>query len=514
MKRRDFFKALGAGAASAAVLTSPIARAKSSATVATNTLAGTPLDGIAMADLVRAKKTSPTELIQEAIYKIKQTNDQVNAVVATCFDDALKRAETININSAFAGVPFLVKDCVDVRGVESTNGSILNKGRKPEATSWFVRASENAGLINIGMSNIPEMMSLGCTQNPLYGATRNPWDLTKSVHSSTGGGAAAVAAGYVPLVHSTDGGGSSRMPASACGIFGFKPSRDQLITGLSNGNTNEDFTHQSFMSRSVRDTALAVSLTENHTKDGFDTPFSRTATGFVTQPLRRKLRIAVTLEDLFGAKPDIETRKAFYSTVKLLGELGHEVIEVKHPVTNNDDFLWNYMGVFGNKMAAFADMFDGMGKPLESMPEKVSENVTYLAREMQSRVRKHPNLYPDAVAQCHQFAIQHNNTFFADVDVWLTPVCSIIAPDLAYFDQKTHSGKTIWERSEKLMSYTPVENVAGNPGMSVPLYWTPSGIPVGSHFSAARGNDRLLLELAYQLEEAKPWAHKKAPIYV
>ncbi|KXF82264.1 amidase [Enterovibrio coralii] len=515
LKRRDFFKALGASAASAAVLTSPLVKADPKKSLATSVLSPeAPLDGIAMAELVRAKKVSPKELVQEAIYKIQKTNHQVNTVVATCFDEALRRAETINVNSPFAGVPFLVKDCVDVKGVESTNGSVLNKGRKPEKTSWFVRASENAGLINIGMSNIPEMMTLGCTQNPLYGATRNPWNLSKSVHASTGGGAAAVAAGYVPLIHSTDGGGSSRMPASACGIFGFKPSRDQLITGLANGSTKEDFTHQSFMSRSVRDTALAVSLTENHTKDGFDTPFARTATGFVTEPLRRKLRIAVTLEDVFGAKPDTETRKAFYSTVKLLNDLGHDVVEVRHPVNDSASFYWDYMGVFGNKMAAFADMFDGMGKPLESMPDKVSDSVTYLAREMQKRVKANPNLYPDSVAKCHAFALKHNRAFFENIDIWLTPVCSMIAPDLAYFDQKKNSGATIWERSEKLMSYTPVENVAGNPAMSVPLYWTPDRIPVGSHFSAARGNDRLLFELAYQLEQARPWAHKKAPIHV
>ncbi len=174
-------------------------------------------------------------------------------------------------------------------------GSKLSQRRKPNKTSWFIRAAQNAGLNTIGMTNIPEMMTLGCTQNPLYGATRNPWDLSRGVHSSTGGGAAAIAAGYVPLVHSTDGGEvSSRMPASATGIFyGFKPSRESLISGPTDGSTNEDFTHQSFMSRTVRD-ALAVSVTEHHTKNNFETPFPRTPIEWLMLLSTEKITIGVT----------------------------------------------------------------------------------------------------------------------------------------------------------------------------------------------------------------------------
>ena len=281
--RRSFLKVVGKSVASAAALAIPtvaVAEALSTPSTKLNPQGSSNLppdykvpskvlDATEMADLVRQKKVSPKELVQESILKIKRTNNAVNAVVSECFDMALERSASINPYSPFAGVPFLAKDCVDVEGLECTMGTLLNEGRRPQSTSWFIQAVHNAGLNTIGMTNIPEMMTLGCTQNPLYGATRNPWDLRKGVHSSTGGGAAAIAAGYVPIVHSTDGGGSSRMPASATGIFGYKPSREQLITGLINGLTNEDFTHQSFMSRTVRDTALAVSVTENHMKDSF-----------------------------------------------------------------------------------------------------------------------------------------------------------------------------------------------------------------------------------------------------
>ncbi|ROV57728.1 amidase [Vibrio ponticus] len=514
LKRREFFKVLGAGAATAAAVSLPVGATSSHAAPIDFRTPEQPLDGTAMAELVRSKKVTPKELVQEAIYKINKTNQQVNAVVSECFDLALERADSINPNSPFAGVPLLAKDCVDVEGLDCTLGSLLNQGRRPTETSWFIRAAHNAGLNTIGMSNIPEMMTLGCTQNPLYGATRNPWDLAKGVHSSTGGGAAAVAAGYTPIIHSTDGGGSSRMPASATGIFGYKPSRDQLITGLSNGSTQEDFTHQSFMSRSVRDTALAISVTENHIKDGFDTPFARTALGMVHRPLNRQIRVGVTMRDIHGRLPDTPTQLAIKSTVELLQQLGHIVVEVDQPVNNAEQFMFSYMGVFGNKMAQFASQFDALGKPLESMPELVSDNVTYLARTMQLRVEKNPNLYQQSQQECHQFALKHNHEFFKNIDVWLTPCTHHVPKDISYFDQKQHSGEEIWLRSERLMSYTPIENVAGNPAMSVPLYWSKDNMPVGSHFSAARGNDRLLFELAYQLEAARPWADKKAPIYL
>lgn len=519
LKRRDFFKVMGKGAVSAAALTIPASLAGAATSTKQSVPADfrtpdMPLDATAMAELVRHKKATPKELVQEAIYKIKQTNGEVNAVVAECYDIALQRADTINPNSPFAGVPFLAKDCVDVEGLDSTLGSVLNKGRKPDNTSWFIQAAHNAGLNTIGMANIPEMMTLGCTQNPLYGATRNPWDLRKGVHASTGGGAAAVAAGYTPIIHSTDGGGSSRMPASATGIFGYKPSREQLITGLTNGSTMEDFTHQSFMSRTVRDTALAISVTENHCKDGFDTAFPRTPIGMIHTSLNRSICIGVTMRDIYGRLPDEPTQAAIKSSVKLLEQLGHVVIEVDQPVSDGEQFMLSYMGVFGNKMAQFAAQFDALGAPLESMPDKVSDNVTYLARTMQARTQVNPNLYTESQAQCHAFALKHNHQFFDQIDVWLTPCSNHIPKNISYFDQKMHSGEEIWKRSEKLMSYTPVENVAGNPAMSVPLYWTADNMPVGSHFSAARGNDRLLFELAYQLEVARPWANKRAPIFV
>ncbi len=333
LKRRDFFKVMGKGAVSAAAISLPTL-ANATPTSPTNLpsdhqTVDSPLDATEMANLIRDKKASPKEFVQEAIYKIRQTNDHVNAVVSECFDLALERANSFNPNSPFAGVPFLVKDCVDVVGLECTLGSKLNQGRKPNATSWFIRATQNAGLNTIGMTNIPEMMTLGCTQNSLYGATRNPWDLSRGVHSSTGGGAAAIAAGYVPLVHSTDGGGSSRMPASATGIFGFKPSRESLISGLTDGSTSEGFTHQSFMSRTVRDAALAVSVTEHHTKNDFETPFPRTPIGMVNASLNRQIKIGVTLKDIHGRLPDEDTLAAIRSTVSLLESLGHIVIEVE-----------------------------------------------------------------------------------------------------------------------------------------------------------------------------------------
>ncbi|WP_295893817.1 amidase [uncultured Vibrio sp.] len=514
MKRRDFFKVVGATAASAAVV---------STTGCTSVKAGSPglvgdaatdapLDATGMAELVRNKKATPKELVQEAQYKINKTNKDINAVVQTCFDEALDRADNINPNSPFAGVPMLYKDCIDVAGMRCTTGSKINYNNIPEKSSYFVRACENAGLNTIGLTNIPELMSLMCTNNELYGVTRNPWNLDYSVASSTGGGAAAVAAGYTPLVHSTDGGGSSRIPASACGIFGWKPSRDQLITGKADGDTNEAYTHQSFMSRSVRDVALALSVTEAHTKDDFDTAWPRTAMGLVHQPLNRPLRVGVSLRDVKGNLPDQETTKAIMSTVSLLEELGHTVVEVNHPITDGDRFWYDYMGEFGLAFGALAGMFDSMGMDMHKT-DLIGPNVAGTVEWINNRQKTNPNMVAEARAFQTTLAQQHNRGFFGKVDVWLTPVTGHITPKVGFFDMN-ESNATIVEKTEAYMGYTPLENIAGNPAMSVPLYWTKEGLPVGSHFSAARGNDRLLLELAYQLEAARPWAQKKAPNYV
>lgn len=512
MERRDFFKAVGIGAASTALLSVPLSSAiASTSTAPSKTNKNIPLDGIAMAELVREGKATPKELAQEAIAKIKQTNGTINAVVTDTFEQALKRAATINPNAPFAGVPFLVKDCVDYANTRSTNSSRLTQNRIPEKSAGVIVACENAGFNVIGMSHSPEFTTSPSTESELFGVTKNPWDLTLSPGGSTGGGAAAIAAGYVPICHATDGGGSARMPASACGLFGYKPSRELLISGSTDGSDDFLLTHQTFISRSVRDTALASSLVEKHNYTG---AYPRTSLGYVSNALTRKLKIGLTLENFFGTQPDEDTRNAIMSTAALLMELGHEVIVVANPV-NGKEFYNNYFSIFGQRLAAMGKSVEkNTGMKLEDS-KLIGWHTVGMIRDYERRAKQSPDYTKNGYQFMDKLIHQHNELFFKKIDVWLTPVTATRTPKSSVFDPNQQSDyAAMLAKSEGFMSYTPVENVAGNPAISVPLHWTPEGIPVGSHLSTKRGNDRVLFELAFQLESARPWAHRKAPNFV
>ncbi|MGL6313757.1 amidase [Vibrio sp. WXL103] len=510
MKRRDFFKTVGAGAASAVVLSHPLSKAMAT-TIHKPESNSTVLDGIGMAELVRDGKATPKELAQEAIAKVKATNKQINAVVTETFDRALQHADNINKYAPFAGVPFLIKDCVDVAGVRSTNGSKLTANNVPRASAAIVESCERAGFNIIGMSHSPEFTASPSTESILFGATKNPWDLSLSPGGSTGGGAAAIAAGYVPVCHATDGGGSARMPASACGIFGYKPSRELLISGSSDGSDDFIFTHQTFMSRTVRDTALAAAVNENHLSAS---DYPRTPLGYVNTPLRKKLKIGVTLNNFFGQTPDIETQNAITSSVKLLEELGHTVIDCTNPI-NGEEFYSNYFSIFASRLAALGKMVENStGKPLEESGVLGWQPVGMI-REYEQKIAANPDFTKQGYEYMERLILEHNHQFFSDIDVWLTPVTLTQTPKSSYFDPNIHSDyEEHVEKAYSFMSYTPVQNVAGNAAISVPLYWTKAGIPIGSMLSAPRGHDRLLFELAYQLEQARPWANKTAPHYL
>ncbi|MGR5529078.1 amidase family protein [Vibrio alfacsensis] len=516
MKRRDFIKTMGLASSVAAISTiAPSAMAASNGSGAKvpfgSSNSNTPLDGIAMANLVRQGKVTPRELAEEAIAKIKQTNGEINAVVNERFEAALKDADKINKNAPFAGVPILVKDCVDVAGVPSTNGSYMLKNNVPKTSSDFVVACESAGFNVLGMTHSPEFTSSASTESLLFGTTRNPWNLARSAGGSSGGAGAAVAAGYTPIVHGTDGGGSCRIPASMCGIFGYKPSRNLLISGAV-GTDDFVLTHSSFMSRSVRDTALAASLTENHVRS--NNQHQRVPLGYVNQPLERPLRIGVSLKNMFGDMPDKDTQEAIANTIKLLLSLGHEVIDVNNPV-NGPEFMLHFTAIFGSRLGQ-------LGKMVEAQTQMKLEESKVLGwptvgwiREFEHHASKNSHYVEQGFVYKDALDTKLNEQFFKSVDLWLTPVTPDKAHDHTLTNPKLNSDFEVFkEQSNRALSFTPVANVADNPSISVPLYWTQSGIPIGSMFTAGRGNDRTLFELAYQLEQASPWAHKTAPNYV
>ncbi|NQU64404.1 MAG: amidase, partial [SAR324 cluster bacterium] len=319
----------------------------------------------------------------------------------------------------------------------------------------------------------------------------------------SGGSAAAVAAGYLPLVHGTDGGGSNRIPASWCGVFGMKPSRYRMLCGETDGVHQLMRTHHS-LSRSVRDSAAMLAATEDRTENAVYSPIGR-----VEGPSKRRLRIAITTRNCFGSEPAPDIKAAIKQTAALCEELGHQVIEVANPI-QGEAFFRAYTGLFLFK-------FKGMLKPFESLTGKPAEKSGLLTPSTVSALRYAEIFtesdYHNGEAYMEKLTAE-TIKFHEKFDVWLTPVTPSGPPKIGYLNPDQLYEDTR-ELMEQYMSYTPMANAVGSPAMSVPLFWSEqTGLPIGSHFSARPGDEKTLYELAYELEEARPWFERWAPFSI
>jgi len=456
-------------------------------------------DALALAELVKRGDISALELTEIVIRRIEATNPELNFMTTPDFDRARLRAPNVSPDTPFAGVPILIKDMIDVGGLARTDGSRLNAQNVPEANVAYIDAVEAAGLNILGMTNVPEFASLVLTANEVFGATRNPWDLDYSAFTSSGGAAAAVASGAIPLAHGTDGGGSCRLPASATGLLGMKPSRFRMLSGEADGSHDFVKTNQT-LSRSVRDSAALLDCTEDKSGQIY-APLGR-----VWGPDKRRLRIGYA-DDIPGPVPvESDVRAAQEDAAMLLQALGHEVVEVPYPVTEIDAFIEGYRAFFAEKTREIGPAIIGMtGKSvLESglltpwMASFVEAAVDFDATEMAAR-----RAFLDTLPGAFDRALD-------GLDVLLAPVSPVVCPRLDEASpQDLYSHEAFVALMGRLKFTGPV-NWGGHPAMSVPLGWE-SSLPIGSHFIAARGNDNVLYALAYELEEARPWAHRWAP---
>ncbi len=458
------------------------------------------MDGVGLAGRVRAGAMSPGELVEAAAARIARLDHQVNAMTTLAINRARGMAETIPGQSLFAGVPTVLKDLIDLGGVRRTDGSLMRLTNVPAESVAYVKAMEAAGLNILGMTNTPEFASLALTDNLAFGPTRNPWDLEHTAGGSSGGSAAAVAAGYVPLAHGTDGGGSNRIPASCCGVLGMKASRYRQVSGEPDGGHLFLRTHQC-LSRTVRDSAVLLALTENR-----DNPARYPPVGLVEGPGRRRLRIAFSAENGLGRQPQATVRDVLDRTARLCASLGHEVVEVPNPIAGEAMFR----AVEGIMLAGMP----GLLATVESLTGKRAEKAGILSPALVDLGRFAASLPGDAREKGLAWWEQQTREFgqfFATCDVWLTPVMPMETPLIGFIAPDTPFDLA-YERNRQVMSYTVIANGLGAPAMSVPLFHSPAtGLPVGSHFMAAPGADRTLYELAFELEAAQPWAERWAP---
>jgi amidase len=459
-------------------------------------------DATETAAMIRSGRMSALEAAKAAVARAERLQPKLNFLVASDFDRALERGEIAAMTGPFASVPFLIKDLDDYKGLPTRSGS-RTMLRMPPATRQdaLINAYDKAGVNVIGKSSTPEFGFLPTTEPTGFGPTRNPWDPDRSSGGSSGGAAVAVASGVVPFAYASDGGGSIRIPASCCGLFGLKPSRGRMLgTRGDTQVTNINVSH--VVSRSVRDSAAMFALTEDPGPNA-----QLPAVGLVTAPLKRRLRVGVVMNGVAGVASSAEVRSATESSVQLMESLGHQVIPTAWPV--GQDFIDNFLLLWA---AGAADLAETLTKVMGHPPgPDALEGFSLSMAEMAAKAPK--DALPQAIRKLQAAASAYDRWFIdnrfdvvlSPVLAWAPPLLGHVGPDLPF--------ETLKARLIEYVGYTTQHNVAGAPAMSVPLNWTPGGLPVGTQFAARVGGEGLLFQLAYQLEVARPWAHRMPAIH-
>lgn len=461
--------------------------------------AGVPalLDATSTAEAIRSGHMSALEAVDGAVGRAEAVEPRINAIVTEAFGRARNTARG-PLSGPFAGVPTFIKDLDDVRGLPTHSGS-RSFGRSPATGQGpYVEALEKSGLVFLGKSATPEF-GLTSTTEPLQGGpSRNPWNLEHSTGGSSGGAAALVAARVVPAAHATDGGGSIRVPASCCGVFGLKPSRDRAVPlGRPIGPVDISVSHAETIS--VRDSAQWLAVTE---RTGTDRVFE--PVGMVGPAKPRRLRIALDLETLSGTPVDPEVAAATQDTARLLESLGHAV-EVAPLTLDKRAFMDAFAIYWASAAARIADALEkALGRPVTDQDlEPWTLGLRQYFLEHRAGFDAAVSTLRASVASCEAFYTQH--------DVLLTPTLAQLPPRVGWLGPDVPF-QTYLERLLAFVGFTPVQNASGQPAMSVPLHWSTSGLPIGSHLATRAGDERTLLELAYQLEEARPWAGRLPPV--
>ena len=466
------------------------------------------LDATAQAEMVRRKQLKPMELVDAAIARIERLNPALNAVVTPMFEPARAMASESLPEGPFRGVPFLLKDLLaSYAGVRMTSGSTFLRDFVPDHDSELVARLKRAGLVICGKTNTPEFGILPTTEPRLFGPTRNPWDPSRIAGGSSGGSAAAVAAGMVAMAHANDGGGSIRIPSSCCGVFGLKPTRGRNPLGPDFGDLMSGLVAEHAVTRSVRDSAALLDATSGPDIGDpyFAPPPQRPFVQEVGADLG-KLRVAFKAAPS-GISIHPDCVRAVEDAAKLCSELGHDVSEAS-PAIDGSLFSDAFMTVWS---VGCAQAMERNSVRTGHVPMAADfEDLTWALAE-QGRAVSGSN-YLLAVNHLQRTARQIAR-FFVSYDVWLTPTLAEPPLPLGSFDPQPGNPLYGLQRATAFVPFTPLCNATGQPAMSVPLYWNAEGLPVGTHFVGRFGDEATLFRLAAQLEAARPWAARRPRIF-
>lgn len=447
------------------------------------------LDAHDQARLCRDGEVSARELTEAALLRIDALDPPLGAVSHRADALALARADAppTDVDVPLAGVPWLAKDSLDYPGMPTRSCSRSRSGALAERGHAYVERLDAQGLVAVGKSAMPEFGLLGSTEPLLGPVTRNPWSPRHSPGGSSGGAAAAVAAGLVPLAHGSDGGGSIRLPASCCGIVGLKPGRDSTVRVRARHMIEDLLVGDSLMARSVRDVAW-----------GFAAAHVDPCRAMVAGPARRRLRVAVVETSLLGAAPHPQVAAAIAASADLCAALGHQVTKVAWPI-DGPAMLHAFQDVWTHLGADCVDATRPLlgGRRLEDALEPWTLALGRRALELPTAALER------GYAQLARLPVQLA-AFHADHDVLLSPVVTAPPPLLGSYGPCVPAQRLMQEMFDWI-AYTPLQNLAGTPAISLPLGESSDGLPIGSMFAADRGREDLLLALAYELEQARPW---------
>ncbi len=452
------------------------------------------LDAVALAKLIKKKEIKASEVVAASIERAKKVDPTIKAVVTDRYDKGLASANDINAGF-FAGIPTFIKDMTYVKGVPTYFGSEAFANTKPaKKTDPIAKQIFAQGFVNLGTSSMPEFGFTCSTEFENQADTCNPWNIEHTPGGSSGGAAALVASGVVPLAHSADGGGSTRIPAACCGAVGLKPSRGRLLkTGLFKTQL-VDIAIDGVITRSVRDTAYFYAEAEKYYKNPKLRPV-----GLVEGPSDRKYTIGFSGDSVKGLKADKASMDAMHKTVSMLESLGHTLKPVTPPI--EDQFLTDFIDIWALN-AFYCQNFGKLMFGPSFMPSKVSKLTKGLSKHHLKNILRTPMF----VSRLRRSYYHYENMFEQmGIDLMLTPTLASAAPKLGHMAMDLEFDE-LFPRIVEWACFSPYGNAAGGPSISLPLgHDEEKDLPIGMLLWANHGREDLLFDLSYQLEQAQPW---------
>ncbi|GGA72349.1 amidase [Ornithinibacillus halotolerans] len=483
-------------------------------------------DGLGLAELIHSKEVSIEEIREAAIQEIEKKNPALNAVIHKMYDSTPSHKD-----GKFAGVPILTKNISqESKGEPMTAGSKILQDYKAAYDSEFVKQVKETGVSILGQTNVPEFALMGITEPEFHGASRNPWNVDHTPGGSSGGSAAAVASGMVPIAGANDGGGSIRIPAAFCGLFGMKPTRGRTPIGPVRGRSWQGASVDHILSRTVRDSAAMLdTYTFDRANAFIAPPFEESYLTASQTPINQSLKIAFTTNSPLDTDVDRECKEAVHKTIKLLESMGHHIEEKEAPIDGKKLANSYFMMYFAEVSSTLREIEEMIGRKVKYTDV---EPTTWILGLLGKAVTAEEFLI--SLKFWDEVAIAMEN-FHDDYDLYITPTTAYPPSKIGELDQtnmekmlirvvgglslggvlkKTGFVEQVATKSLERTPFTQLANLTGQPAMTLPMHITKDGLPCGVQVMARRGREDLLYQLAGELEQSPNWIDvKKNPTY-